>query len=264
MNLRRFYRRVEARPVRIKEIQYGAMKDTPKDSHGKHCVFIAGATGYMGGALIPRLLKGGHTIRALARPGSERKLPAGCTVVTGNALDEATFAAQVAPADTYVHLVGVAHPSPWKGEQFRAIDLRSFQASLAAAQGAKIKHFVYASVAHPAPMMKDYIAVRQECESLLRQSGLAATVLRPWYVLGPGHRWPYVLLPLYSLCERLPATRAGALRLGMVTLADMAGALYEAIEGFPMNANGGEPAREMNILEVPAIRAAGARQRHSA
>jgi hypothetical protein len=50
----------------------------------------------------------------------------------------------------------------------------------------------------------------------------------------------------------------------MVTLADMAGALYEAIEGFPMNANGGEPAREMNILEVPAIRAAGARQRHSA
>jgi uncharacterized protein YbjT (DUF2867 family) len=35
--------------------------------------------------------------------------------------------------------------------------------------------------------MKAYVRVRQECEEILRESGLACTILRPWYVLGPGH-----------------------------------------------------------------------------
>ena len=43
----------------------------------------------------------------------------------------------------------------------------------------------------------------------------------PWYVLGPGHRWPYLLLPMYKLMELLPSTRAGATRLGLVTLEQM-------------------------------------------
>jgi hypothetical protein len=37
-----------------------------------------------------------------------------------------------------------------------------------------------------------------------------ATILRPWYVLGPGHQWPYLLLPMYKLMELLPSTREGA------------------------------------------------------
>jgi len=45
--------------------------------------------------------------------------------------------------------------------------------------------------------MKAYIAVREECEEIIQESGLNATILRPWYVLGPGHRWPYMLLPMY-------------------------------------------------------------------
>ena len=53
------------------------------------CVFIAGGTGYMGQKLIPRLLERGHAVRALVRPGSERKLPAGSGPVLGDALDPA-------------------------------------------------------------------------------------------------------------------------------------------------------------------------------
>jgi uncharacterized protein YbjT (DUF2867 family) len=36
--------------------------------------------------------------------------------------------------------------------------------------------------------MKAYIEVHAECEALVRQSGMNATILRPWYILGPGHR----------------------------------------------------------------------------
>jgi len=213
-------------------------------------VFLTGGTGYMGSRLIPLLLARGHKIRALARQGSENKLPAGCEIVIGNALEKKSFAAQVQPSDTFVQLVGVAHPSPSKGEQFRAIDLVFARASIAAAGEGNIQHFVYVSVAQPAPMMKDYLAVRAEGESLLRASGMNATILRPWYVLGPGHRWPYTLIPAYWICERLPATRAGARRLGLVTLNQMLNALVRAVE---------TPASGTRILEVPEIRKASIR-----
>jgi uncharacterized protein YbjT (DUF2867 family) len=208
-------------------------------------VFLTGGTGYMGSRLIPLLLARGHKVRALARKGSEGKLPPGCEVVSGEALEKVSFAHQIHPSDTFVQLVGVAHPSPAKTEQFRAIDLVSVRASVTAAADAKIQHFIYVSVAQPAPMMKDYLAVRAEGESLLRSSGMNATILRPWYVLGPGHRWPYLLFPVYWLCELLPPTRDSARRLGLITLNQMLSTLTHAVEN---------PATGIKILEVPQIR----------
>jgi uncharacterized protein YbjT (DUF2867 family) len=102
-----------------------------------------------------------------------------------------------------------------------------------AARDGGIKHFVYLSVAQPAPVMRSYVAVRGECEAAIRAAGLTATCVRPWYVLGPGHRWAYALVPFYALAERLPSTRATARRLGMVTLAQMVAALVQAIESPP-------------------------------
>ncbi len=215
-------------------------------------VFITGGTGYLGRPLIQLLLEQGHEVRALVRPGSERKLPSGCKVVLGNALDAGTYSSQIAPADTFVQLVGVAHPSPAKAAQFRSVDLVSGQAAIKAAAQSGITHFVYLSVAHPAPMMKAYIEVRSQCEDTLRQSGMNATILRPWYVLGPGHWWPYALIPMYKLAEMLPSTRAGALRLGLVTRAQMISALVWSIEN---------PATGVRIVEVPQIRAGSGFQR---
>ena len=211
-------------------------------------IFVTGGTGYIGRRLIPLLLSRGHKIRALTRRGSENKLPGGCESVTGNALEAATFVDRIGPADTFVQLVGVPHPSPAKAEQFRSVDLVSIRASVAAAVQAKVGHFIYISVAQPASMMKDYIAVRAEGEALLRSSGLKATILRPWYVLGPGHRWPIAFLPVYWLLECLPPTRESARRLGLIHLPQMLSALVAAVE---------EPSREIRIWEVPEIRRRG-------
>ncbi|MEK6406845.1 MAG: NAD(P)H-binding protein [Acidobacteriota bacterium] len=127
-------------------------------------VFIAGATGYIGRVLIPRLIERGHEVRALVRQGSERKLPAGCQAVIGNALDASTFADRVRPSDTFVQLVGVPHPSPAKAAEFRSIDLASARASVSAAAGAGVEHFVYVSVAQPSPVMKAYQTARRRRE----------------------------------------------------------------------------------------------------
>jgi uncharacterized protein YbjT (DUF2867 family) len=218
-----------------------------------HCIvyfnmiFISGSTGYMGRALAEALVTRGQPVRALVRPGSERKLPTGVAAVPGNALDSMSFGAAVAPADTYVHLVGVAHPAPWKERQFREIDYVSLKASVEAAKGAGVRHFVYVSVAHPAPVMKAYIRIRMECEEILRSSGIPATILRPWYVLGPGHRWPALLLPFYKLAESFSATRDSALRLGLVTIDQMIAALIWAVE---------HPTDRERVMDVPTIRRA--------
>jgi uncharacterized protein YbjT (DUF2867 family) len=211
-----------------------------------HRVFVTGGTGYVGRPLITQLMERGHEVHALVRPGSERKLPAGCQAIPGDALDGKSYASKIAPADTFVQLVGVAHPSPAKATEFRNIDLASGRSAVEAAQGGGVKHFVYVSVAHPAPLMKTYIEVRSQCEAMIGQSGMNATILRPWYVLGPGHRWPYLLLPIYKLMELLPSTRAGATRLGLVTLEQMVRALVQAVE---------TPAKGVRIVEVPEIRA---------
>ncbi len=146
-----------------------------------------------------------------------------------------------------MHLVGVAHPSPAKAAAFCDVDLASLRAALAAAVHTGIRHFVYLSVAQPAPVMQAYVAARAAGEALLQASGLTVTILRPWYVLGPGHRWPVLLLPLYRLAALLPGTRAGARRLGLVTLDQLCNALISAIE---------HPPSGVRILEVPDIMAA--------
>jgi len=211
-------------------------------------VFVTGGTGYIGSRLIPALLERGHNVAALARPGSQSKLPPGCTPVAGNALDGDSYARHIGAGDTLVQLVGVAHPSPAKAREFIEIDQKSAMEAIRVAAQAGIAHFIYISVAHPAPMMRAYIDARTACEDQLGASGLNATILRPWYVLGPGHRWPSALVPFYWLAERIPSTRKAALRLGLVTVAQIVSALVHAVEN---------PARGIKILEVPEIRKAG-------
>jgi uncharacterized protein YbjT (DUF2867 family) len=208
-------------------------------------VFITGASGFMGQRLSAELVARGHRVSGLVRSGSEGRVAAGCRPITGDPLHAASYREHVAGHDTFVHLVGVSHPSPAKAAQFRSVDLASARQSIAAAASSGILNFVYVSVAHPAPIMREYIAARSEAEQAIREAGLNATILRPWYVLGPGRRWPLVLLPVYWVLGALPATRAGADRLGLVTLAQMVRALAWAVE---------QPAPGTRVMEVPEIR----------
>lgn len=212
-------------------------------------VFVTGGTGYLGRPLIRTLLRRGYRVHALVRRGSERKLPEAATPIIGDALDATTFAPAIPLAATVVHLVGTPHPNPSKAAEFERVDLASIRATVSAARRAGARHLIYVSVAHPAPLMRAYIAVRQEGEALVRASGIAATILRPWYVLGPGHRWPYLLMPVYALLRAIPWTREPADRLGLVTLEAMIAALAGAVDT--------PPHAPVRIMDVPAIRAAG-------
>jgi nucleoside-diphosphate-sugar epimerase len=192
-------------------------------------VFITGATGYIGSRLIPLLSANGFEITALVRKGSENKIKSKCRIITGNPFDSDSFKDKIKPCETFIQLLGAAHPSPSKAEEFKKIDLVSAQESVKAAIYAGIEHFIYLSVAEPAPVMKEYIAVRKESERLIREAGFNATFIKPWYVLGPGHRWPYLIFPFYWMFMIFPPARETAKRLYPVKLKQVLNAiLYSA------------------------------------
>jgi uncharacterized protein YbjT (DUF2867 family) len=210
----------------------------------KRDVFMTGGTGYLGRPLIEALLARGHTVRALTREASKGALPAGSVVVTGNALEPTGWMGRVAPADTFVHLIGTPHPNPLKAAQFQAVDLTSIRAAVQAATAGGVRHFVYVSVAHPAPVMRAFIEVRQQGEALLGASGLSATILRPWYILGSGHRWAHLLQPFYTIARLVPSTRASAERLALLPRSAVIDTLVRSIES---------PPEGVRVLEAPEI-----------
>ena len=210
-------------------------------------VFVTGGTGYIGRALITALVARGHAVTALVRPGSTNRVPKGATSISGDPLDAATFEHCLRRDATLVHLVGTRHPDPSKANEFERVDLVSIKASVDAARRAGIAQLVYVSVAQPAPVMRAYVAARAAGEAAIAGAKLTATILRPWYVIGPGHRWPILLKPLYWIWELLPPTRDTARRLGLLTLEQMVAALVRAIEEPP-------PIGTIRIVDVPAIR----------
>jgi nucleoside-diphosphate-sugar epimerase len=196
-------------------------------------IFITGATGYMGTRLIKALQDDAYNIRALVRKGSESKLPSGCERITGNALDASSYQNNILPASTFVHLIGVAHPSPSKKEQFQKIDLVSIQQAVKAATYAQVNHFIYLSVSqYPTKIMKEFQQVRAAGEELLLQTNFKTSFLRPWYVLGPGHWWPVLLKP-FLFIAKYAGKKEAAENLDTVTIKQMIHALVYAIKNPP-------------------------------
>ena len=78
-----------------------------------------------------------------------------------------------------------------------------------------------------------------------KAKGLKCTFIRPWYVVGPGHYWPVLLLPLYGIAELIPAWRQKARGMALVTIRQMLRSLSAAIEADP---------QPLRIIEINKIR----------
>ena len=126
-----------------------------------------------------------------------------------------------------------------------AFDLVAGREAVTAATHAGIRHFVYVSVAHPAPNDEGL----HRCTHRMRKHDSCRRPERhhpPALVHArAGHRWPYAILPFYWLLERLPASRQGARRVGLVTFEQMLVALTNAVDN---------PCEGQRVLSVPEIR----------
>lgn len=108
-------------------------------------VLVTGATGYLGAHVAARIAAAGHTVRALVRPGSEARTPAGCRPVSGDLLDPKSLAGALAGCDALVHMAALVRRWVRDPREFDRVNVEGLAAVLRAAEQAGAGRIIYTS-----------------------------------------------------------------------------------------------------------------------
>jgi uncharacterized protein YbjT (DUF2867 family) len=163
---------------------------------------VTGATGYIGGRLVPQLLDNGHTVRAMARnpdklAGAEWRDRA--EVVRGDLGDPNSLTAAFEDVDVVFYLVH----SMGTAKDFVAEEARAARNVVAAARQAGVGRLVYLSGLHPSGVeLSPHLRSRTAVGDVLLDSGIETIVLQAGVVVGAGSA---SFEMLRHLTHRLPA-----------------------------------------------------------
>lgn len=170
---------------------------------GLHCL-VTGATGYIGGRLVPELLAEGHRVRCLARsPGRlrDQSWAGEVETVRGDVTDSASLAAALRGVDVAYYLVHALGT----GRGFEETDRRAARIFGERAREAGVRRVVYLGGLTPAGVpeaaLSPHLRSRAEVGRILLDCGVPATVLRAAVVIGSGSA---SFEMLRYLTERLP------------------------------------------------------------
>jgi len=168
------------------------------------CVLVTGATGYIGGRLVSRLLEGGFKVRCLVR--EPRKLESRfwidhprLRVIAGDAGDRETVRAALADCTAAYYLI---HSMIVAGTTYRQRDLELAEIFAHAAQEAHVSRIIYlGGLGETGDGLSRHLASRREVEATLASTGVPVTVLRAAMIIGSGSASFEILR---YLVERLP------------------------------------------------------------
>ncbi len=151
-------------------------------------VLVTGASGFVGNWIIEELLKRGHQVRALVRPGSEGKLKAGSQVeaVPGDVLEPESLGLAAAGSDAVIHLVGIIREFPRRGVTFERLHVTATHHVVDAARAAGVKRYLQMSALGARPEPADpYHVTNFQADKYVGVSGLTYTIFRPSVIYGP-------------------------------------------------------------------------------
>ncbi|EFQ84471.1 NAD dependent epimerase/dehydratase family protein [Aeromicrobium marinum DSM 15272] len=162
---------------------------------------VTGATGYVGGRLVPELLNAGHDVRVLVRNEAKARGHAWAEAVEihqGDALDADDVRAAMADVDVLYYLLH----SIGTGDDFASTELTIAQTFADAAREAGVQRIVYLGGMIPEDeVLSEHLRSRKEVGDLLLASGTPTAVLQAGAVLGSGSA---SFEMLRYLTERLP------------------------------------------------------------
>ena len=164
-------------------------------------ILITGATGYVGGRLVPRLLAAGHVVRCMVRDPARLQGRAWINqveAVAGDVLDAGTLAPALAGIDVAYYLVH----SMGGGRNFHERDALAARTFGAAARAAGVQRLVYlGALGDPDTHLSEHLRSRQQTGDALRESGLPVTEFRAAVIVGAGS---LSFEMIRYLAERLP------------------------------------------------------------
>lgn len=147
-------------------------------------ILVTGATGYVGGRLVPRLLAPGRRVRVLVRdPGrvAGRPWAGGVEAFRGDVLTGEGLAEALSGVDTAYYLVH----SMSGGEGFAARDREAAERFGAAARAAGLRHVIYLGGLLPAESASEHLRSRAEVGAALA-AAVPTTELRAGPIVGSG------------------------------------------------------------------------------
>ncbi|MGE3886212.1 MAG: SDR family oxidoreductase [Vicinamibacterales bacterium] len=204
-------------------------------------VLVTGATGYVGGRLVPRLIDAGHHVRCLVRDPSRlqgRPWLGTVEVVRGDALDDASLGPALEGIEVAYYLVH----SLGSGPEFHERDARAARAFGHAGRKAGVRRLIYlGGLGDPAAALSEHLRSRQQSGDALREAGVPVTEFRAAVIVGAGS---LSFEMIRYLTERVPIMVCPSwvyTRIQPIAIGDVLDYLVSALD---------VPASEGQLLEV--------------
>jgi len=146
-------------------------------------VLVTGATGFVGGRLVPALLEAGHDVVALVRDPGGYDAPPDVTVRSGDLLEPASFEAALEGVDAAYYLVH----SMRAGDDYAERDRRAAHNFAKAADEHGVDRVVYlGGLGEERDRLSEHLQSRREVEHILANHRFDLTTLRAAIVIGDG------------------------------------------------------------------------------
>ncbi|WP_084078351.1 SDR family oxidoreductase [Demequina sp. NBRC 110057] len=197
------------------------LRAVPRADGEAPLVLVLGATGYIGGRLVPRLLEAGYRVRVLTR--SARRVAAlpwadRVEAVEGDATDDAAIAKAMVGVDVVHHLIHSMSAARDYGRIDRGIALSV--ATHASAQG--VGRIVYLSGLHPDGVdLSPHLASRKEVGDILLASATPTLVLQAGVVIGAGSASFEMVRHLTEVLPFMPAPKWVMNRIQPIAVRDV-------------------------------------------
>ena len=196
-------------------------------------IFVTGATGFVGRAVIPALRAHGYAVRCLVRRGSELDLRGLEAIerVEGDVLSPAALESDMAGCDTVVHLVGIIREEPATLSTFERIHTQGTINVLEAAAATGVRRYLHMSaLGVRRGAQARYHRSKWAAEEAVRASPIPWTIFRPSIIYGRSDQFVNMLAAMIRRYPMVPVIGSGQQRLQPVPVEQVAEAFARAVE----------------------------------
>lgn len=190
---------------------------------------VTGATGFLGGHLINRLLIDGHKLRTLVhRRRPDPALESQVVAVTGSVNNIESLRAAFEGAEIICHLVGLIAET--RTQTFKEIVARGTANVVKACRLAGVRRLLYISaIGTSSDAASKYHRTKYVAEQAVISSGLEYVILRPSVIFGPGDGFITMLERLIRMSPVTPVIGSGRYKLQPVFIDDLVAVIVRSI-----------------------------------